>query len=309
MKAPPQGQGRPLIFGEVLFDTFPDGARVLGGAPFNVAWHLQGFGEAPLFVSAVGADRQGEEVLDSMRAWGLDTRGVQVHEAHSTGKVAVTLRDGQPSYDIVSHQAYDYIALSGVEEAIRGVRVSLIYHGSLAVRHDTSRQTLAHLRAQLAIPRCVDVNLRAPWWRRESVLDDVAGADCVKLNDGELMELAAPGMGAEDDLLAAATALLEQSGMQVLIVTRGEQGAVVLTADETLWGDPVTVDEVVDTVGAGDAFSAVVLLGMQRGWEWPDILQRALAFAARICRVRGATLGDRGLYTAFLEAWTEDGRG
>ena len=309
MILPPQGQGRPLIFGEVLFDTFPDGARVLGGAPFNVAWHLRGFGVDPLFVSAVGDDAQGAEVLQLMKDWGMDTRGVQVDPRHPTGTVVVSLQGGQPSYSIVPHQAYDFIDLSGIEDATREVCIALLYHGSLAIRNETSRQTLAHLCGRFAVPRCMDVNLRDPWWHRKTVLDTLAGAYCVKLNDEELMDLVLPDGTGGDDLQAAAETLLEQSGIQSLIVTRGEQGALVLTLDEALWGSPVTVDEVADTVGAGDAFSAVVLLGLLRGWNWSDILQRALAFAARICTVRGATIADRGLYVAFLEEWGASSRG
>ena len=81
----------PLVFGEVLFDHFPDGSRVLGGAPFNVAWHLQGFGLDPLVVTAVGADRTGREAVETMAAWGMSTEGVQVDRTHPTGRVTAAV--------------------------------------------------------------------------------------------------------------------------------------------------------------------------------------------------------------------------
>ncbi len=80
------------IFGEVLFDHFPDGKRVLGGAPFNVAWHLQAFGLAPRFISRVGADAEGESVLTAMREWGMDTQAVQIDAHRPTGRVSVQIR-------------------------------------------------------------------------------------------------------------------------------------------------------------------------------------------------------------------------
>ena len=99
----------PVLFGEVLFDRFPSGDVVLGGAPFNVAWHLQAFGLAPLFLSRVGDDDLGREVLSAMRSWGMETFGVQVDSEHPTGAVEVRIADDEPSYEILPEQAYDYI--------------------------------------------------------------------------------------------------------------------------------------------------------------------------------------------------------
>ena len=97
------------VFGEVLFDHFPDGTRVLGGAPFNVAWHLQAFGQAPWFVSRVGADPEGAAVREAMRDWGMDTGGLQLDPRYPTGRVSVRFADGEPTYDIVRPCAYDAI--------------------------------------------------------------------------------------------------------------------------------------------------------------------------------------------------------
>ncbi|MGB5338517.1 MAG: PfkB family carbohydrate kinase, partial [Gammaproteobacteria bacterium] len=94
------------IFGEVLFDHFPDGKHVLGGAPFNVAWHLQAFGLTPRFISRVGADAEGESVLAAMRDWGMDTQAVQIDAQRPTGRVSVQIVDDEPAYDIVADCAY-----------------------------------------------------------------------------------------------------------------------------------------------------------------------------------------------------------
>ncbi len=239
----------------------------------------------------------------------MDTRGVQVDALHPTGTVAVSLEEGQPAYHIVPRQAYDFIVLSKVEDATRHTEIALLYHGSLAIRHDHSRHTLQGLCEQFDVPRCIDINLRAPWWHRETVLNALNGAYCVKLNDEELMELISPDAILEGDLQNAAERFHEHYDLQVLIVTRGARGALMITPDGVLAGAPVAVETVMDTVGAGDAFSAVVLLGLLRGWAWTDILDRALAFAARICTVRGATIKEKGVYAAFLDTWVGDSGG
>ncbi len=299
--------GRPVIFGEVLFDCFPDGSRVLGGAPFNVAWHLQGFDARPLFISRIGRDALGEEVRAVMARWGMDCAGLQVDETHPTGVVEVKLAAGQPSYDIVPEQAYDFVAGETAVAALADCPAALLYHGTLALRHGDSRAALTCLRRSLAqVPVCVDINLRAPWWDTDLVHEVLHGAAWAKLNDEELMAVSLPPPPPEtDELRQAARALRQRYGLETLIVTRGADGAWLVTARECLEGKPVPVAEVVDTVGAGDAFAAVALLGLMRGWAAGETLDRALEFAARLCTVRGATLDDRTVYADCLQRWGE----
>ena len=109
---------RICIFGEVLFDHFPDGTRVLGGAPFNVAWHLQAFGQSPHFISRVGNDSAGEAIRNAMHEWGMDTRGLQTDPARPTGRVEVSFVDGEPTYDIVHPCAYDAIEADAAEHRL-----------------------------------------------------------------------------------------------------------------------------------------------------------------------------------------------
>lgn len=141
---------RPLIVGEVLFDHFPDGQRVLGGAPFNVAWNLRGFGLAPLFVSAVGDDDEGRLVRTEMEAWGLETTALEVCEEWPTGKVQVELDAGQPAFHILDKQAYDEIHFP--ELPVSSSHFSLLYTGSLALRRDPSRSTIQRLIDKSGLP-------------------------------------------------------------------------------------------------------------------------------------------------------------
>lgn len=284
--------GRLCIFGEVLFDHFPDGRRVLGGAPFNVAWHLQAFGQRPHLISRVGRDPEGEAVRSAMRSWGMDTTGLQIDGRRPTGRVTVSLENGEPSYDIVHPCAYDAIGdLDGTP-----ADCGLLYHGSLALRDDISRQSARKLKDRGAKLLFVDVNLRPPWWQREQVLAMVRQAHWVKLNHDELDLLSPATRGA--------TGFLRDHGLQGLVVTHGAGGAELLTGDGGRYSvKPRAGIEVVDTVGAGDAFASVIILGLVRAWPLDITLQRAQEFASRLVGHRGATVADAAFYRPFITDW------
>lgn len=287
------------IFGEVLFDHFPDGHAVLGGAPFNVAWHLAAFGEAPRFVSAVGEDPEGAHVREAMAAWGMDTSSLQTDPAHPTGAVAVTLAAGEPTYDILPERAWDHIR-PPAERSPCG----LLYHGTLALRGGESARTLETLRPGPAGMVFLDVNLRAPWWSLGQVLALVERADWVKLNRDELALLAGPMASAGADPAVLAETFRAAHDLAGVILTLGADGALACPQD----APPVRVvppprTEVVDAVGAGDAFAAVCILGLRRGWPLALVLERAQVFAARIVGQRGAIVADRALYAPFIAAW------
>jgi fructokinase len=293
--------GRPLVFGEVLFDCFPDGRSVLGGAPFNVAWHLQGFGLDPLLISRIGHDDHGREVLSTMRAWGMDTGGIQQDDRHPTGMVQISLEGILHTFDIVPDQAYDFIDADTAASVASEVDAGLLYYGSLIQRNAVSRNALERLK-QNRPPAFVDINLRAPWWEPGAAQAMIKGTRWAKLNDEELIDLF-PDDGATDDLPAQANRLCAQYGLELLILTCGAEGAFLVDGQDVLRGEPVPVEEIVDTVGAGDAFSSVCLMGLMRGWNGTDILARALEFAARICEQRGATAQDPALYSEFRARW------
>lgn len=304
MQESEQGQAtaRPVIFGEVLFDHFPDGSRVLGGAPFNVAWHLQGFGLKPLLISRVGDDDEGSAVRSAMQQWGMDTSGLQQDHEHPTGAVQVSLHEGQPSFDIVPDQAYDFIQADTALSALSQQRASVLYCGTLAARQPVSRQALACLIEALQAPLFADINLRAPWWRTTQVHETLQRARWVKLNDDELASITGCAV-ADIELPAQAERLRREAGLAMLVVTLGAEGAWIISDNGSIQGRPPGNDAPVDTVGAGDAFSAVCIYGLLHGWSDGQILQHALSFAARICGQRGATAADPQLYRDAREAW------
>ncbi len=284
------------VFGEVLFDHFPSGERVLGGAPFNVAWHLHAFGAAPFFISRIADDDDGESVLAAMQAWGMETDGLQRSAPHPTGRVSVEFEGGEPVYDILAPAAYDAIE----PDPVRNASFEILYHGSLALRSSPSQETAAQLRRDAAGRIFVDVNLRPPWWERARVLEMLHGTQWVKLNADELTTLH-PGKG---DIETRASDFLETFGLEGMILTRGNRGAEVLEAGGRHFEvRPRRNVEVVNSVGAGDAFSSVVLLGMLRSWPRTETLERAQDFASAIVGCPGATVADAAFYRHFVDSW------
>ena len=285
----------PVLFGEVLFDRFPDGSTVLGGAPLNVALHLQGFGLAPRLLSAIGADLLGERILARMEAAGLDTSGIGVDPHHPTGTVDVALADGEPTFTITPDVAWDFIDVSRAPG-----RAALLYHGSLALRRAAAGNAVDRLRARLGAPVFLDVNLRDPWWSRETVRERLATARWIKLNHDELAALAD---GADEPERAAA--LFGLGDIERVFVTRGAAGAAAYRRDGSrveVAPDPDSVT-VIDTVGAGDAFASVLICGLLRGWTLEEMLARAQAFASRIVACRGAVPDDPVLHATTLATW------
>jgi len=291
-------KGRIMIFGEVLFDVFPDGKNVLGGAPFNVAWHLQGFGESVLFVGRVGNDFAGEEIIKQMEKWRMDISGVQIDQEHPTGKVIIEIEKGEPSFSIEENQAYDFIDVKEVAEE----KFGMLYHGTLALRTANAKRNLMELKKKTQAPVFLDVNLRDPWWKKEEVEKMILGSNWVKLNIEELKKFAGAEISFEH-LQEQSKKILAQFKSKGIIATAGEQGACLITKDETLLRRAKKVKKLIDTVGAGDAFSAVFILGLSRGWPLATTLERSVDFAADFCQIQGATVFDRSFYQEKLKAW------
>ena len=286
----------PLIFGEVLFDVFPDGSRVLGGAPFNVAWHCQAFGLNPLFISRVGNDVLGKEIIHAMEEWGMTTRGLQFDDKHDTGVVRVTITENEPAYDIVKNSAWDYIntqELPVIEDH------SLLYHGSLSMRSTVSNTCLSFLKQQFSGSIFVDINLRPPWWNLEQITDILQSANWIKLNVDELELIVSEGKDVSEKVMA----LMSGSETEFIVVTQGSEGALAFNSNEIHSVKPEKGIKIVDTVGAGDAFTSVLLLGLHKGWPLKQIITRAQMFASEVVGLRGATIQDRNFYEPFISNW------
>lgn len=287
---------RLVIFGEVLFDCFPDGSRVLGGAPFNVAWHCQAFGLQPLFISRVGNDPLGREVRSAMLHWDMDTSGLQLDSAHATGIVDVSFNKGEPCYNIVENSAWDFIDHQATPDIDTN---SVLYHGSLALRNPISASSLADLKQGISRSIFIDVNLRTPWWDQSLIQNIIHHGRWIKLNVDELA-LMVPN---ENNTETRIQSLFSELEVDLIVVTQGDAGATAVTRNEWFTVQPENSGPVVDTVGAGDAFSSVLLLGLYKAWPLQEILNRAQQFASAVVAQRGATTQDKAFYKPFIEAW------
>lgn len=280
-----------LVFGEVLFDCFPDGRRELGGAPFNVAWGLKGFGLDPVLVSAVGEDADGRHVREKMEAWGLRTDGLQTDPDHSTGEVQVDLRDGEPTYDICMPRAWDFVTDDGFRAD------TLLYHGLLALRSETTRRTFEAVHARSNTVRFFDINLRPPHDSPALLEKWMRGADWLKLNINELAAvLQKPGMTLAG-CAAAVEDLRKRYDIRNVLLTAGAEGLYIQgEAGEAVCSPAPPLARLADTVGAGDSISAVAIAGILRGASARDLAAAAGRFAAKICGLQGATIENKEFY-------------
>ena len=288
-----------IIFGEVLFDCFPDGHNVLGGAPFNVAWHLQAFGTTPLFISSVGKDPQGDQIKAAMTSWGMNLDGLQTDPNHPTGQVKVNIIDNEPFYDIVNQCAYDYIKQDQLPHLHRQ---PLLYHGSLAIRNSVSAKTLLAIKNQTAPDVFLDVNFRPPWWNIKDIFSLLNDTAWLKLNNNELAELL-PDYPEENIRIAE---LFSSTPLKSITLTRGKKGATTYNSFNTPPPSSISPKKtisVIDTVGAGDAFTSVLILGKIKKWDMETTLKRAQNFASAIVGIRGATTIDKNFYIPFVKAW------
>lgn len=258
---------RILGFGEILWDLFEDQEH-LGGAVLNLCVHASRLGHDVSLISAVGNDDRGRRALEKLAALGLSTRFVPVAADHPTGIVTVTVDPGgEPSYVIHRPAAYDSVSLSEADfGTLSAFLPDWICYGTLHSMAPDARELLRALVARHPhARRFYDVNLRRDSFTEELVPELLKFAHLVKFNEAEARAVQAMFGTGEESLEAFCRNYAERLGWQGVCVTRGEQGCALLLHDryEELDGYPI---QVVDTVGAGDAFAAAFLHGVHAGW-------------------------------------------
>jgi fructokinase len=274
-----------VIWGEILWDMFPDGAQ-LGGAPSNVAWHLGMAGGWPQLVSRVGDDEPGHRAIERLSAL-CDTDLVQLDPERATGEVEVTLVGGEPRYRLVPGRAWERIECTpDVAQTI--AEAGVLIFGTLAQHsaHGLAEWNKAIAAAGSRCLKVCDLNLRRtetpPAGEREAMLAAVEACDLLKINDKELARLA--------DFCGWADPIAKlRERPRVIAVTHGANGSTIYSGAGALHIPGAPARGGGDNVGCGDAYLAILIHGMTLGWDLATSAQAASRWAAEVASVRGAT--------------------
>ena len=304
--------GTIVVFGEALVDDFATD-QVVGGAPFNVARHLAAMGAAALMITRVGVDQNGAMVRAEFARLGMDESALQIDQLEETGRVMVERSGGRHRFIVVPNQAYDYIDADAAVSAMAGVQPSMIYFGTLAQRNARSRDALASVLKASGARRFLDLNVRNGQVTESCISLSLHDADIVKVNEEELQDLFKMFTATRpvtltmdsDEMRGACASLLRIFSLEAMIVTLGPRGSVYFGADGTgiTNRDNIKPPFVIDTVGAGDAFAAVFLLGQMHQWPLTQTLARANEFAAATCALSGAVPRETAFYQPFAARW------
>lgn len=270
--------------GELLWDMLPSG-KAIGGAPANFAYHAGRLGEEGWVVSAVGDDALGHEILDVLDEKRLHNLVAMVDKP--TGTVQVSLDDaGVPTYTIVEDVAWDHIPFTPKMQDLAS-RADAVCFGSLVQRNGSRASVLKFLEAVPASAlKVFDINIRQHFYTPEILRKSLEIADVLKINDEEIVTLSEM-FGLGSDPREACRKLIGQYSLRFVLLTKGAQGSEVISPDEVIPQGVGKVD-VVDTVGAGDAFTAAFTVAYLRGDSLADAQKLAGEVTAYVCSHKGA---------------------
>jgi fructokinase len=292
--------------GEILFDVYPEGKK-LGGAPFNFIYHIIKLTGKANFVSRIGNDPDGDEILQILKDKNISTEFIQIDQKHKTGIAKTILNDKKiPTFIIEKDRAYDFIELTEPLEKLISQDTDCLYYGTLAQRDELSRETIQNLSGRKV--KCIcDLNIRQDFYSFDVIEKSLSAADVLKLNEDELKLVNKLVLKIEYNPVATARKLLDVFNIELLCVTKGSAGAVLYKGREESFYK-ISNEKVVDTVGAGDAYASLLCLGYLNNWHIDKINKLASEFANEIVKVEGALPEDDTVYESFKKImFNEDG--
>lgn len=274
--------------GEILWDVFPQSRRP-GGAPANFSYIAHKLGALSYPVSMVGDDEDGAMLRQYLAGLGLTDRYVRTDIRHATGRVDIQLsEDGIPRYKIMENAAWDHIGADDDLYLLAG-RLDAVCFGTLAQRNEVSRSTITEFvrRTPEEAIRLLDINLRQDYFNAEIIENSLHLSDWLKLNDEELSAVCElfGYTGSTDNRL---TAIYTQYNLKVIALTLGKEGSRVIGQDTDYRLSPDRI-RIRDTVGAGDAFSAALLVASLAGFPLEAAHEKAAEMASFLCGHTGAT--------------------
>lgn len=271
--------------GEILWDLLPDG-KILGGAPANFAYHATQLGAEGMAVSAVGNDELGKEIVKLIKE-------KKVHNGLSlakepTGTVTVELKDGIPSYIIHEGVAWDNLVLTDTAKE-KLAKADAICFGSLAQRSQVSRKAI--WEALEMVPKsCIkvfDINLRQNFYSKEIIEKSLEYADVFKINEEEIV-LFKDMFGMQGTELELCQQIIANYNLRLLTLTKGSEGSLLMSKDDKSF-IPTPKVKVADTIGAGDSFTATMVMGLLNKQPLAVLHQKAVDVSAFVCTHHGAT--------------------
>ncbi len=274
---------KAVCFGEVLWDILPD-AELPGGAPMNVAYHLNQLGIPATMISRIGRDERGSRLREFIASKSVPVSYIQQDELYDTGTVLATVNNNHVSYDIIQPVAWDFIEYSTSLQKLVAHAPYFIF-GSLVSRNDTSRNTLFEL-LESADRKVLDINLRRPHYEKNTLNHLLQHADILKLNDEEL-DILSDWYGLNGTEEARIRAIADRFNLDTVITTRGDKGAAVLQ-DGAFCEHPGYKITVADTIGSGDAFLAGFLSKTIQGTPLDEAVRFACGMGAFIATHHGA---------------------
>ncbi len=273
--------------GELLWDVLPH-IEVIGGAPVNFVYHVTSLGARGIPISTIGRDIRGQRALAELQEHGLDIRGISLSEDYTTGYVTALLdSEGRASYSFPDNVAWDHLQVNDYAENLR-TNLDAVCFGSLAQRSENSRRTIHRFLDALGEDtlKVFDVNFRQGFYSLEIIESSLRRTDILKINDdelpvmGRLLELKGPN---EKCLMT----LIERYQLKMAILTRGGNGSILMSPAGASQ-HPGIATQIQDTIGAGDSFTAVAIIGFLQGLGLDEINEMANRFATYVCSQQGA---------------------
>jgi len=288
---------RVTAIGEILYDVYPNKKR-LGGAPFNFIYHIWKILGKANFVSSVGNDENGREMLSYLNSIGFNTKHIYIDKKYPTGTVQVKLKENKvPQFTISTECSYDYLALNDSTKLLIENESDLLYFGTLSTRSETSRNTIISLFNKPHLKYFCDLNLRHNFYTKALIEKTLLTTTVLKINQDELDKLK-QFFDLQQFNNRAIEQLITKFDIDLIGLTLGENGAELYTKSETNYYKTEIINAV-DTLGAGDAFAAVLCLGYLYKLPIVEINKLANEFSSKICMVNGALPDVDNIYEKY----------
>lgn len=283
----PRTEFRMAGIGEILWDLLPDGKQ-LGGSPMNVVYHCQAAGIKSVVVSAVGSDSLGNEIIEKVRRIGNSTEYIQICTDRPSGTVSVLLNQGIPDFTIHKNVAWDQITWNDSLNKL-AENLDAVAFGSLSQRdeisHTTIKKFLNHMQPDSI--RVFDINLRQNYHSKKLISEALEMATILKINDEEMPVLSAY-LNLEGSVYDQIKEIMGLYKLDLVAYTKGGLGSI-LFSKESISEMPATKVKIEDTVGAGDAFTGVLIAGLLKNMSLDEIHKEATEIAAWVCTKEGGT--------------------